>query len=131
MERIFYIFIFIFIMILSCVSYVETPIETTRIGTYKGNQPALQKRVLILQFDGSGDFYMWYDATNGTATLPANYFTIYASNITGVDPNYSFYNSKGAGTLKFVNENKVIVTFNELIPDFYKIGETICTKITP
>ena len=130
MKRIFYIFIFIFIMILSCVSYVETPIEPTRNGTYKGNQTTFQKRVLTLTFDGSGGFYMWYDTTNGTGTPPANPFTVYATNITGIDPNYSFQNGRGAGTLRFVGENKVIVAFRELVPDYYVIGETTCTKTT-
>ena len=129
MKRIFYIFIFIFIMILSCVSYVETPIEPTRNGTYKSNQTTLQKRVLTLTFDGSGGFYMWYDTTNGNGTLPANTnpFIVYATNITGVDPNYSFQNGRGAGTLRFVGKNKVIVTFRGLD---YTIGETTCTKTT-
>ncbi|WP_432631936.1 hypothetical protein [Brachyspira sp.] len=126
MKRIFYIFIFIFVMILSCVSYVETPI-VNRDGTYTGNQPTLQKRALQIIISGGG-FNMGYVNTNGGTLTTGKSYTVYATNITGVDPNYSFQNSKGAGTLKFVTDNKVIVTFRELIPDYYTIGETVCTK---
>ena len=130
MKRIFYIFIFV-ISIVSCHSPTGEITDIAKYsGTYKSKQPTLQKRVLTLRFDGNGGFYMWYDATNGTGTTTTNSFTVYATNITGIDPNYSFQNGRGAGTLRFVGENKVIVAFRELVPDYYVIGETTCTKTT-
>ena len=131
MKRIFYVFIFV-ISVVSCHSPTGEITDIAKYrGTYKGNQPTLQKRALALQIDGAGGFSMGYVATNdGNIGSPPYSFKVDATNITGVDPNYSFQNSKGAGTLKFVTENKVIVTFRELTPDYYAIGETVCTKTT-
>ena len=129
MKRIFYIFIFV-ISVVSCHSPTGEITDIAKYsGTYKGNQHTLQKRALALQINGSGGFSMGYVATNnGDIGSPPYSFKVEATNITGGDPYYGFQNSKGAGTLKFITENKVIVTFRELIPDYYTIGETVCTK---
>lgn len=129
MKIIFYIFIFIFIIIiLSCSSPVANPISTTRAGkTYTGTQPTLQKRVLQLYISNDGGFGMAYADTSATTTAN-NTFSVNATNITGVDPYYSFQNSQGVGTLKFIDDNRVIVTFRKLIPDYYTIGDTLCTN---
>lgn len=128
MKIIFYIFIFIFIVIiLSCSSPVVNP-PTTRNGTYTGTQPTLQKRVLQLHISNDGGFGMEYADTSATTTAANNTFSVNATNITGVDPYYSFQNSQGVGTLKFIDSNRVIVTFRKLIPDYYTIGETLCTN---
>ena len=129
MKRIFYIFIFV----ISAVSCHSPTGEITDIakyrGIYKGKQPTLKKRALALQIESGGGFSMGYVATNdGDIGSPPYSFKVEPTNITGVDPNYGFQNSKGAGTLKFVTENKVIVTFRELTPDYYTIGETVCIK---
>ena len=127
MKIIFYIFIFIFIIIiLSCSSPVANPISTRREGIYIGNQPTLQKRFLQLQIYAEY-FVMGYANTNATVDIN-NAFRVYATNITGVDPYYSFQNGQGAGTLEFISDDRVIVTFRKLIPDYYTIGETLCIK---
>ncbi|TKZ35980.1 hypothetical protein [Brachyspira catarrhinii] len=131
MKIIFYIFIFIFIIIiLSCSSPVANPLSTTRVGTYKGTQSTLQRRVLHLYVEGDGGFRMAYADTNAptNAINTNNDFLVNATNITGVDPYYSFQNSQGVGTLEFIGDNRVIVTFRKLIPDYYRIGETLCIK---
>ena len=131
MKIIFYIFIFVFIIIvLSCSSPVANPISTTRVGNYRGTQSTLQKRALHL-YVYDGGFGMAYADTNAPTNVAINTnntFSVNATNITGVDPYYSFQNSQGAGTLEFISDDRVIVTFRKLIPDYYTIGETLCIK---
>ena len=120
-----FIFLSSMIYIISCVSPVTSPIESTRNGTYKSREATFQKRQLTLTVS-SGYFTLSYTDTNGTAS--AGSLSVYSTNISGVDPYYSFQNTRGAGTLNFISDKKVIVTFNELVPDYLKIGETTCIK---
>ncbi len=128
MIKIFYILficLFVIFYIIACVSPVASPIGENRNGTYKGTQPTLQKRWLTINI-GNGGVTLGYKNTNAGTT--SDTFEIYSTNISGIDPYYSFQNTKGAGTLKFISSNKVIVTFRKLVPDYYVIGETTCRK---
>ena len=117
------------IIILSCSSPTG---NTTDINKYEGKYQAklttLQKRALTITISNDGSFEMSYENTNGTASSTQG-FLVASTNIVGTDPNYSFQNLQGAGTLKFTDTSKVIVTFRKLIPDYYTIGETLCVKI--
>lgn len=97
-------------------------------GTYRSGQPTLQKRSLTLFIYNNGGLGIAYEDTNttiGSATAP---FTVEATNIVGADPYYSFQNNRAMGTLTFISANKVYVTFEKLVPDYYRIGETLCTN---
>lgn len=124
------IFIFFFIIIiLSCSSPVANPVDITKYnGTYQANLVTIQKRALTITINDDGGFGMSYENTNNGTTTTTDAYLINATNITGVDPYYSFQNGQGAGTLRFIDTNKVVVTFRKLIPDYYTIGETLCTK---
>lgn len=130
MIKIFYILficLFVIFYIIACVSPVSSPIESSRYGTYEGTQPTLQKRWLQIDITNWG-FTLGYVNTNVGTTSNTNFIKIDATNISGIDPYYSFQNTKGAGTLKFISSDKVIVTFRKLVPDYYEIGETTCRK---
>ena len=130
MIKIFYILficLLVIFYIIACVSPVASPIGENRNGTYKGTQPTLQKRWLTINI-GNGGVTLGYVNTNVGTTSNTNFIKIDATNISGIDPYYSFQNTKGAGTLKFISSNKVIVTFRKLVPDYYVIGETTCRR---
>lgn len=97
-------------------------------GTYKSGQPTLQKRSLTLTIYNNGSLELSYTDTNATGTITTNPFSVEATNIVGVDPYYSFQNNRAMGTLTFISANKVYVTFEKLVPDYYRIGETLCTN---
>lgn len=97
-------------------------------GTYKSGQPTLQKRSLTLSVNGDGSLGLSYTDTNAAGTITTNPFSVDATNITGADPYYSFQNNRAMGTLTFISTNKVYVTFEKLVPDYYRVGETLCTN---
>ena len=121
------LFISFILCVISCVSPVVNPVESRRVGTYKAKTTTLQKKVLQIEISANGSFGMSYENTNATTSASEN-FLVNATNISGLDPNYSFQNSKGAGTLKFISEDRVVVTFRKLVPDYFIIGETTCFK---
>lgn len=134
MKNICILFLFVIITyIIACSSPVAN-IPTKRAGYYIGIQATLEKRALILQIENSGVINMWYNDTNNISnpptTKPANPFSVKAENIKGVDPSYSYQNEQGAGTLTFIGDKKVIVTFRKLVPDYYGFEET-CTNQNP
>lgn len=129
MKKILYILIIIFIIIISsCSSPTGNITDINKYeGKYQANLITLQKRALTITIANDGSFEMSYENTNATTSTPQG-FSVAATNVVGADPNYSFQNLQGVGTLKFTDTNKVIVTFRKLIPDYYTIGETLCIR---
>lgn len=131
MERkyIFFILLFIIIYIISCVSPMGDISDIAKYqGTYRSGQPTLQKRSLTLFISNNGGLGIAYTDTNTTVGTVNNPFTVDATNIVGAGPYYSFQNNRAIGTLTFISTNKVYVTFEKLVPDYYRIGETLCTN---
>ena len=136
MKNICILFLFVIITYIIACSSPAANIPAKRVGYYIGIEATLQKRTLILQIENSGDINMWYNDTNNISkppakpTSPQNPFSVKAENIKGVDPSYSYQNEQGAGTLTFIGDKKVIVTFRKLVPDYYGFEET-CTNQNP
>lgn len=117
-------------IIVSCSAPTESISDISKYsGTYRGVAATLQKRSLTLYVSNNGGVGLAYEDTNaGTTTNVTNPFTVDATNIRGVDPLYSFQNGLAMGTLEFISTNKVYVTFDKLVPDYYRFGRTLCTN---
>lgn len=123
--RIFFLY-FAFLCIIACVSPTANPISADRSGTYRSGQ-ILQPRSLQVTVSPTGSLSMSFEHTNGS-TDSTETFDVAETNISGLDPNYSFQNGKAAGTLKFISDTKVIVQFQMFPPDEFILGETLCIK---
>lgn len=133
------IFVFLLIILLYSCQNASTLFPPTRladgltgydgeyISTKNVGQNESEKLHVYVEENKDNGFYMWIGSSSTPSTSNTR-FEVDISSISGTMPDYAFNNKEIVGTLTFMNQNRITISFATMYKPYLNIQNVICNK---